>query len=470
MKRTLLLSKAAAAIAVLAIAALDTSAQTQLPADLTDKIDKVATDTLARTGVPSASIAVVKDGQIAYIKAYGDARLEPKTPATPQMRYSIGSISKQFTAAAILLLQEQGKLSLDDKVAKYVPDLTRGNEVTIRHLLSMTSGYQDFWPQDYVMPGMLKPTTAQQIMDIWAKKPLDFDPGTKWQYSNTNYVIAGVIVEKVARMPLLQLLQQRVFAPLGIKSTFDTDSGPLTENDPRGYLRFALGPLRPAPKEGKGWMFAAGELAMTAEDLARWDLSVINQTVLKPASYREMQSDVLLKNGLDTHYGLGVDVNSQGGHRAISHGGEVSGFTATNTIFPDDRAAVVVLTNQDAASASGAIAGGIGQLLFATNDPATPAKLEQAKKIFADLQQGKIDRSLFTDNANFYFSEAALKDFQAGLGSLGTPQSFTQASQGLRGGMTLRVYIIRFPQRVLRAWTYEMPDGRLEQYQIAAQN
>ena len=470
MKRTLLLSKAAAAIAVLAIAALDTSAQTQLPADLTDKIDKVATDTLARTGVPSASIAVVKDGQIAYVKAYGDARLEPKTPATPQMRYSIGSISKQFTAAAILLLQEQGKLSLDDKVAKYVPDLTRGNEVTIRHLLSMTSCYQDFWPQDYVMPGMLKPTTAQQIMDIWAKKPLDFDPGTKWQYSNTNYVIAGVIVKKVARMPLLQLLQQRVFAPLGIKSTFDTDSGPLTENDPRGYLRFALGPLRPAPKEGKGWMFAAGELAMTAEDLARWDLSVINQTVLKPASYREMQSDVLLKNGLDTHYGLGVDVNSQGGHRAISHGGEVSGFTATNTIFPDDRAAVVVLTNQDAASASGAIAGGIGQLLFANNDPATPAKLEQAKKIFADLQQGKIDRSLFTDNANFYFSEAALKDFQAGLGSLGTPQSFTQASQGLRGGMTLRVYIIRFPQRVLRAWTYEMLDGRLEQYQIAAQN
>jgi CubicO group peptidase (beta-lactamase class C family) len=457
------------AVVVLMVVPCEVSAQT-LPADLIEKIDKVAADTLARTGVPSASVAVVKDGQIAYVKAYGDARLDPKTPATPQMRYSIGSISKQFTATAILLLQEQGKLSLDDKVGKYVPDLTRANEITIRQLLSHTSGYQDYWPQDYVMPGMLKPTDAQQIMNTWAKKPLDFDPGTKWQYSNTNYVIAGVIVEKVAKMPLLQLLQQKVFNPLGIKSTFDTDSGPLTANDPRGYLRFALGPLRPAPKEGKGWMFAAGELAMTAEDLAKWDVSVINQTVLKPASYREMETDVLLKNGLDTHYGLGVDVNSQGGHRAISHGGEVSGFTATNTVFPDDRAAVVVLTNQDAASASGAIAGGIGQILFATNDPATPAKLEQAKKIFADLQEGKIDRSLFTDNANFYFSEDALKDFQAGLGPLGTPQSFTQASQGLRGGMTLRVYLIRFPQRMLRAWTYEMPDGKLEQYQIAAQN
>jgi CubicO group peptidase (beta-lactamase class C family) len=469
-RRTNPLTTSLAVFVFIACAFSPASAQTQLSTDLAEKIDKVANDTLARTGVPSASVAIVKDGQIVYVKAYGDAKLEPKTPATSAMRYSIGSISKQFTAAAILLLQEQGKLSLDDKVAKYVPDLTRANEVTIRQLLSHTSGYQDYWPQDYVMPGMLQPTSAQKIMDAWARKPLDFEPGTKWQYSNTNYVIAGVIVEKVARMPLLQFLQQKVFTPLGMASVMDTDQSKLGDTDPIGYLRFGLGPLRPAPKEGKGWLFAAGELAMPAQDLAKWDISMMDQKLLKPASYREMQTDVLLKNGLDTHYGLGVDVNSQGGHRAISHGGEVSGFTAQNTVFPDDRAAIVVLTNQDAASASRAIAGGIGQILFATNDPATPAKLEQAKKIFADLQQGKIDRSLFTDNANFYFSEAALKDFASALGPLGEPQSFTQVNQGLRGGMTLRVYLIRFPQRTLRAWTYEMPDGKLEQYQIAPQN
>src|SRR5438128_1974110 len=344
------------------LATLPAHAQTQLSADLTDKIDKVAIDTLVRTGVPSASIAIVKGGQIAYVKAYGDARLEPKTPATTQMRYSIGSISKQFTATAILLLQEQGKLSLDDKVAKYIPNLTRANEVTIRQLLSHTSGYQDYWPQDYVMPGMLEPTTAQKIMDTWAKKPLDFEPGTKWQYSNTNYVIAGAIIEKVAHMSLVKFLQEKVFTPLGMTSVMDTDQSKLGDTDPTGYLRYALGPLRSAPKEGKGWLFAAGELAMPAQDLAKWDISIIDQKLLKPASYREMQTDVLLKNGLDTHYGLGVDVNSQGGRRAISHGGEVSGFTAQNTVFPDERAAIVVLTNQDAASASGAIAGGIAPL------------------------------------------------------------------------------------------------------------
>lgn len=320
------------------------------------------------------------------------------------------------------------------------------------------------------MPMMLQPVTAQKILDTWARKPLDFEPGTKWQYSNTNYVIAGVIIEKVARMPLLRFLHDKIFTPLGMNSVSDTDQAKLGDTDPTGYLRYALGPLRPAPKEGKGWLFAAGELAMPAEDLAKWDISIIDQKLMKPSSYHEFATDVLLNNGLGTHYGLGVDVNSQGGHRALSHGGEVSGFTAQNIVFPDDRAAVVVLTNQDAAGASGAIASGIAPLLFATSDPATPAKLEQAKKIFEGLQHGTVDRSLFTDNANSYFSETALKDFAAGLGPLGTPQSFVQASQGLRGGMTLRVYLIRFRQRTIRAWTYEMPDGKLEQYQIAAVN
>jgi D-alanyl-D-alanine carboxypeptidase len=443
------------------------TAQTQLPADMQQKIDKAATDALAKTGVPSASIAVVKDAQIAYLHAYGNARLDPATPATAQMRYSIGSISKQFTATAILLLQEQGKLSLDDKVSKFLPDLTRANEVTIRQLLSHTSGYQDYWPQDYVMPMMLQPVTAQKILDSWARKPLDFDPGTKWQYSNTNYVIAGLIVEKAGGQPLLQFLQEKVFAPLNMKSVADIDKAKLGDTDPTGYLRYALGPPRPAPKEGPGWLFAAGELAMRAEDLAKWDISIIDQKLLKPASYRDLETEVVLKNGLGTQYALGLDVRRDAGHRSLSHGGEVSGFTAENIVFPDERVAVVVLTNQDAANASGAIAHAISPLLLASDDPATPEKLAQARKIFEGLQHGNIDRSLFTDNANFYFNDQALKDFASSLGPLGAPEDFTQAFQALRGGMQLRVYVIKFPKKSIRAWTYEMPDGKLEQFLAA---
>jgi D-alanyl-D-alanine carboxypeptidase len=438
-----------------------------LSSDLRQKIDQAVNDVLTEADVPSASVAIVENGRIVYVQAYGDARLDPRTAARPEMRYSIGSISKQFTAAAILLLQEQGKLSLDDKVAKFIPDLTRANEVTIRQVLSQTSGYQDFWPQDYVPPLMLQPITANRILDLWARKPLDFDPGTKWQYSNTNYVIAGVIVEKASGKLLLDFLHQNIFDRLGIKSVTNTDQGKLGESDPTGYMRYALGPLRPAPKEGKGWLFAAGELAMTASDLAKWDISIIDQNVLKPSSYKEFETEVLLKNGVGTEYGLGVDVFLGSERRVLEHGGEVSGFTAQNTVYPDDRIAVVVLTNQDAVGTPATIARNLAPLLFAVDDPETARKLEQAKKIFAGLQQGTVDRSLFTDNANSYFSEQALKDFASGLAPLGTPLEFTKTQQRSRGGMLLRVYRVTFSGKTLRVWTYEMPDGKLEQYQVA---
>src|SRR5215510_2835603 len=286
-----------AALLIVLAAALAV-AQDTLPVELRTAIDKAAADVLATTGAPGASIAVVRDGRIAYVRAYGLAAIETSTPATTEMRYSIGSISKQFTAAAILLLAEDRKLSLDDKVSKWLPEPTRANEVTLRQLLSMTSGYQDYWPQDYVMPPMLLSTTPQRIMNGWAKIPLDFEPGTKWQYSNTNYVIAAAIAERVSGMPLLEFLQKRIFMRLGMKSVVDTDEAALGPGDPMRYLRYALGPPRQAPKEGKGWMFAAGELAMTARDLALWDISTIDQTILKSASYRAMQTNTLLANGL----------------------------------------------------------------------------------------------------------------------------------------------------------------------------
>ena len=449
------------------VGAMRANAQSQLSPEMQQKIDQIASAALAKTGVPSASVAIVKDGQIAYLHAYGNARLDPQTAATPNMRYSIGSVSKQFTAASILLLQAQGKLSLDDKVGKFLPDLTRANDITIREILSHTSGYQDYWPQDYVMPEMLQPTTARKILDVWARKPLDFEPGTKWQYSNTNYVIAGLIVEKASGQPLLQFLQQHIFTPLNMKSVADTDQAKLGDTDPTGYMRYALGPLRPAPKEGTGWLFAAGELAMPADDLAKWDISIINQSLLKPASYRDFAREVVLADGLGSQYGLGVDVRSEFGHRALEHSGEVSGFTSENDVYPDDHVAVVVLTNEDAAEAAGSIAKAIAPLLLASDDPATPEKLAQAQKIFAGLQHGTIHRSPFTDNANFYFSDQALKDFASSLSPLGAPQAFVQIRQALRGGMTLRVYVVSFPNKVLRAWTYEMPNGKLEQFQVA---
>src|SRR5258707_7456418 len=199
-------------------------AQNALPPATGSGIDAAAADVLKATGVPSASVAVVQGGKVAYVKAYGMARLDPAMAAEPGMQYSIGSISKQFTAAVILLLMQDGKLKLDDPVGKYLPGLTRANEVTIRQLLSMTSGYQDFWPEDYVMTSKMTSTNPQQILDVWAKKPLDFEPGTEWQYSNTNYVIAGQIAEIAGGRPLIDQLQARIFRPLKRTGVFDSDA------------------------------------------------------------------------------------------------------------------------------------------------------------------------------------------------------------------------------------------------------
>lgn len=467
MRRPLRLFRSLALFVTLAATSLTAAAQAQLPPELREKVDGLASDALAKSGVPSASVAVVKDGRVGYLKAYGDARVEPRVAAAPEMRYSIGSVSKQFTAAAVLLLQEQGKLSLDDKLSKYFPELTRASEISLRQLLSHTSGYSDYWPQDYVPLFMQQPATSRKIMDAWARKPLDFEPGTKWQYSNTGYVVAGAVVEKVSGQPLLQFLREKFFAPLGMKSVADIDEGKLTEGDATGYQRFALGPPRVAPKEGKGWLFAAAELAMTAEDLAKWDIAIMERKILKPSSWRELEGEIVLNNGLGTRYGLGVFVRPEAGRRSLSHGGEVSGFTSENVVFPDDRVAVVALTNQDAIGVSSDIAHGVASLLFESNDAATPRKTEQARKIFEGLQRGTIDRSLFTDDANFYFGEQALKDFAGSLGPLGAPLEFTQTGQSQRGGMVGRYYSVKLKDRTLSAWTYEMPDGKLEQFQVA---
>jgi D-alanyl-D-alanine carboxypeptidase len=455
---------------LLAAAAFHAPAQTvaTISPDLRARIDRIAAQVLEETGVPSASVAVVQHGKLVYTHAYGSAQLatgsSPAVPATPQMRYSIGSISKQFTATAILLLQEQEKLSLDDPVGKYVPGLTRGNEVTIRQILSHTSGYQDYWPEDYVMTPMLHPETAQQILDTWAKKPLDFDPGTQWQYSNTNYVIAGRIVEIVSGQPIFDFLTQHIFRPLGMTSVWNSDANQLTAPDATAYYRHALGPLRPAPKEGSGWMFAAGELAMTAHDLALWDESLIAQSLLKPESYKEMSTEVKLKNGEGTHYGLGVDVRDRDSHRSIEHSGEVSGFVSDNEVLIDDGAAVAVLTNQDAVGAAGTIARLAAPL--AAGYPLSPAE-QQALEIYHGLEQGRIDRSLLAPNLSDYFTPEALADFQSSLAPLGEPLSLRQSHEALRGGMTFRAFDIVYPGRRLRLTTYTYPDGKLEQYLIA---
>jgi D-alanyl-D-alanine carboxypeptidase len=280
-------------------------------------------------------------------------------------------------------------------------------------------------------------------------------------------VIAGRIVEQVSGMALIDLLEKRIFLPLGMVNVYDSDASRLPATDPTGYERHALGPPRPSPQTGANWMFAAGELAMPAHDLALWDISLIDRSLLSPASYNQMFTPVLLKNGDNTGYGLGVYLKKRAdGHTMIEHSGEVSGFVSENVVFPADRAAIVVLTNEMATQAASMIADRVAPMILGIAASAPTKEEAQALAIFNGLADGHIDRKLLTNYCNAYFNQQTIEDFAASLKPLGPPLSFKETKVEGRGGMIFRVFAVTFPERELKVTTYEMPDGKLEQYLV----
>lgn len=448
------------------------AAAQQLTAEQTAKVDGIVADALKSSGVPSASIAIVRDGKIVFTKAYGDQGPGIAKGPDAAAKYQIASVSKQFTAAAILLLADEDRLSLDDKVSKWVPDVTDADKITIRQLLSHTAGLQDYWPQDYSFKAMETAVTPQQIVDRWAKKPLDFTPGTAWQYSNTGYVVAGMIIEKASGRKLLDYLEAKIFKPLGMKA-IDQDKA-VGKGFPQGTHRYALGPVRPAKPAADGWLWAAGELAMSAADLAKWDIARIDRKVLPAQDWEAQETEVKLVDGSPTRYGLGVSLGEHGGKKEVSHGGEAVGFLSSNVVIPEERFAVVSLVSADFGGAHDAIAQGITDLLLPVAKQTAALTLDQqrdalARKLFDQLRAGTPDRSLLTEDANYFFDATALGDYRDSLAALGEPLAFAAIGKArLRGGFVNRNYMIRYKDRTLVAVTYAEPgaEGKFEQFLV----
>jgi CubicO group peptidase (beta-lactamase class C family) len=455
-------------VALLALLAVPATAQPITPAQ-TAAIDQLVAKTLADTGVPSAEIAIVRDGRLVLDKAYGKAN--EGLPARPDLPYQIASNSKQFTAMAVLLLRDRGKLSLDDPVSKYIPGITEGDRITIRELLSHTSGLQDFWPQDYLFSDMTVPTTPQHIVDKWAKKPLDFQPGTRWQYSNTGYVVAGMIVEKVSGEPLLTFLNQHIFVPLGMHPLDQDNTN--TPAFPAGYHRFALGPVRVAQPPARGWLYAAGELSMTAADLAKWDIARMNRSLIPARDWVEQETPVLRTDGRTNGYGLGVYNINQRERHVINHGGEAVGFLTQNTVYPDTKDAIIVFTNADFSGATGTLTQGIEKIVLDSPEPALAGetnRLADVHAIYDMLVSGNVDRSKFTQNLNFYFTPQVIADYRNSLAPLGAPTSIEELGKPrLRGGFVNRNYAIHYAGgKTLTLVTYADAgaNGRWEQFMI----
>ena len=453
--------------ALFALFAVPATAQPLTSAQI-GQVDQLVTKTLSETGVPSASIAIVRDGRVVLTRAYGKAN--EGLPARPDLPYQIASNSKQFTAMALLLLEDEGKLSLNDPVSKYLPDISDGDRITIRQLLSHTSGLQDFWPQDYMFGDMLTPTAPQGIVDEWAKKPLDFEPGARWQYSNTGYVVAGMIAEKVAGEKLVPFLTKRIFAPLGMTTVKDQDDTNTTAF-PAGYHRYALGPVRIARPPARGWLYAAGELSMSAEDLAKWDIARMTRSLIPAEDWIEQEKPILRSDGRTNGYGLGVFNHYQRSRHVIDHGGEAVGFLTQNTIYPDTKDAIIVFTNADFSGATDTLTEGIEKIVLDSPEPALSGegdRLADVRAVYDALAIGNIDRSKFTKNLNEYFDATVLRDYRKSLAPLGKPTIKALGTPKLRGGFVNRNFSISYPTKKLTLVTYAEPGahGRFEQYLI----
>jgi CubicO group peptidase (beta-lactamase class C family) len=342
--------------------------------ELTRRIHEFVDSRMAEARIPGLSLAVLRRGHPLILQGYGFANLEHCVPASAETLYEIASVSKQFVATTVILLAQEGKLTLDNPINTYfedAPAIWQG--ITLRHLLTHTGGIVRDGPADY----WNKPAAMHldygyaEMYAIIAGRDLDFAPGEKCSYSNSSYFLLGLIIEKLTRQTLNQTLHERIFAPLGMKATRINDPLAILPNRAAGYA-----PLE-ASDEGTKWRktpyiglrhhFANGGLVSTVADLAKWDAALMGETLLPQAALQEMWTPITLNGGMPTDRGLGWVVSEFEGHRQIHHGGLLPGFASNISRFVDDGLTVIVLTNS--------------QFDWTANVPATLAK-EIAKLCF----------------------------------------------------------------------------------------
>ena len=360
-------------------------------------VDDFIKSDMERQKIPGVSIAVVKDGKPVIVKGYGFADLEHQVPVKPETMFQSGSIGKQFTATAVMMLVEDGKIDLDEKIAKYlseVPESWRG--ITVRHLLTHTSGLTDYPPdldfrRDY---------TETELLKIAGRVPLAFGPGDGWEYSNLGYMTLGVLIGKVTGKFYGEYLRERIFVPLNMKTARIISESDIVPNRASGY-RLVNGEIK-----NQEWVSpsinttADGSLYLSVLDLIKWDESLTKRSLLRPESYDLIWKPTQLKSGKWTSYGFGWSLKSVNGRRLVEHGGAWQGFRSFISRYVDDGLSVIVLANSSNANPQ-RLAHGVAELV----DPAVrmrpsvdadPRLSTELRQLFESVLRGKADRDRFS--------------------------------------------------------------------------
>jgi CubicO group peptidase (beta-lactamase class C family) len=440
-------------IVLFVLVALVTSAPCRAQNGATNRIDEYVQAEMTRQRIPGVSLAIVKNGAVVYAKGYGFANLEHKVPVKPETIFQSGSIGKQFTATAVMMLVEEGKVNLDEKISKYlgaVPDAWAN--ITVRHLLTHTSGLTDYpddfdFRRDYTEDELLK--RAQAITPA-------FKPGEKWQYSNLAYVTLGILIHKVSGQFYGDFLQERVFKPLGMTSTRIISEADIVMKRAAGY-RIVQNEIK-----NQNWVSpslnttADGALYFSVLDVAKWDAALYGEQLLKRASLEQMWTPVLLNNNKTYDYGFGWSFGRVSGHRIIEHGGAWQGFTSYIARYVDDRLTVIVLDNL-----AGGNAGKIAHHVAALYNPELSRKpIEDnepmvtafAQDLLQKLTSGTADQNQFAPNLREELFPGRAERLSRLLKSLGAASSFELVERNNKDEERIYVYQVVFQngQRLLR--------------------
>ena len=384
------ITRVAAALALVAAGhlTLRVAAQSSSPAaSAAAAIDRIIAAPIDAGKVAGASVAVARRGETIVAKSYGSADLELEVPMPADASFEIGSVTKQFTAAAILLLAERGKLSVDDEVTKFLPQYpTHGQRITVRHLLTHTSGIKGYTelPEFGDLMKLKKP--RETLVALFGDKPLDFAPGEALVYNNSAYFLLGLIIEKVSGQSYADFVKANLFDTVGMAHSYYCSESAVHHHHAHGYDT-ENGTLVLKGYINHTWPYSAGSLCSTASDLSAWLAALHGRRVLNADSYRAMTTPAVLADGTRTRYGFGLGIADIGGRRAIAHGGGINGFLSEVEYFPDSGLSIVVLLNTAGPVGPGDLAHQIADAVLGRIDSPT-ATFSGDLTVFAGTYEG----------------------------------------------------------------------------------
>jgi D-alanyl-D-alanine carboxypeptidase len=438
-----------------------------------DPLDRHLRKEMRRLHIPGMAVAVVRDGRIATVRTYGFADLERRLPVTESSIFEIGSVTKQFTAALILKLAEEGRIGLDEKISTYLPGVPESwPDITVRHLLTHTSGIPNYLLvqglfEETTRPGVTHEAIAKMFFD---RLTPEFQPGETWSYSNSGYLLLGNIIERVTGKTYWRNLEERIFQPLGMSSSRSSEPGAAIANRVQGYeWRNGRFEIRPALHENA---YAAGSIVSVPRDMARWVTALSERRLLGADSYTRMWASLQVAGGAAPpfNYGFGWFIDTYHGRRMVSHSGGTPGFSSVVQLFEKDKLAVVVLTNHSdrvidhlGIDIAGFYVPELARPRRTPRDP-DPATTARLKRALRGLFEAKPDLSLFTPAMQLFLR---IPTGGAGLGPWvgadGKLRSFTYAEEERVGDQRILRYRAKLG-KADRWFSFVLePDGRIAQ-------